>query len=213
MIILNGPRGVTSTKRGPNTGKKGQSPVTEIKIIHEGPIVKRKDAIEQGLTYYFTGKPCKYGHIDKRFTSCRKCDACNLEKSKEWGFENKEKKASYDRVRRKKNPEYFNEIQKEWAKRNPEKIRMMDRVNKAKRRSSGSLTSTEVSLIFSEQKGLCANPFCRIELGDDYHLDHIMPVRLGGKTCYENIQCLCVKCNMSKSGKHPHEWIMDQYNG
>jgi len=27
-------------------------------------VVTRKEAIAKGLKYYFTGKPCKHGHVD-----------------------------------------------------------------------------------------------------------------------------------------------------
>lgn len=35
-----------------------------------------KEAKEQGLTRYFTGEPCKYGHIDERHIGNRTCVAC-----------------------------------------------------------------------------------------------------------------------------------------
>jgi hypothetical protein len=39
-------------------------------------IIVRKDALAQGQTHYFTGKPCKYGHIEKRYTSTGQCCTC-----------------------------------------------------------------------------------------------------------------------------------------
>jgi len=39
-------------------------------------LITRKEAKAKGLTHYFTGKPCKYGHIAKRFTSAGKCVDC-----------------------------------------------------------------------------------------------------------------------------------------
>ena len=43
-------------------------------------IVTRKDAKAQGLTRYFTGKPCPHGHISERMTSSGGCVACLKEK-------------------------------------------------------------------------------------------------------------------------------------
>ena len=40
-------------------------------------IISRKDAKAQGLTHYFTGKPCKHGHIAQRLTSKGICLDCN----------------------------------------------------------------------------------------------------------------------------------------
>lgn len=36
----------------------------------------RQDAIAQGLDRYFTGRPCKHGHIKQRRTACSTCVAC-----------------------------------------------------------------------------------------------------------------------------------------
>jgi len=48
-------------------------------------IVTRQQAIEQGLKKYFTGKPCKYGHLSARYASgpCIECELSNRQKSYE----------------------------------------------------------------------------------------------------------------------------------
>jgi hypothetical protein len=40
-------------------------------------IISRKEAMERGLKYYFTGKPCKHGHIEKRHTKRKVCAGCD----------------------------------------------------------------------------------------------------------------------------------------
>lgn len=45
-------------------------------------IISRKDAIERGLKRYFTGKPCKNGHVSERKVSDCRCISCNQEKEK-----------------------------------------------------------------------------------------------------------------------------------
>lgn len=42
-----------------------------------GPFISRKQAKEQGLKHYFTGKPCKHEHIATRLTSKGICTDCN----------------------------------------------------------------------------------------------------------------------------------------
>jgi len=46
-------------------------------------LVKRKDALELGLKRYFTGKPCKRGHVAERITSSKECMGCLPEKNAE----------------------------------------------------------------------------------------------------------------------------------
>ena len=36
-------------------------------------------------------------------------------------------------------------------------------------------------------------------------LDHVIPRSRGGETTWENIVCSCVKCNVKKGGRTPHE--------
>lgn len=41
------------------------------------PLITRAQAIEQKLSKYFTGQPCKNGHISERFTSSSICIVCH----------------------------------------------------------------------------------------------------------------------------------------
>ncbi len=41
------------------------------------PIISRKEAKAQGLKYYFTGKPCKIGHLTERYTTSSGCVECS----------------------------------------------------------------------------------------------------------------------------------------
>lgn len=40
-------------------------------------IISRVDATSVGLTHYFTGVPCKHGHVATRFVSTRVCTDCH----------------------------------------------------------------------------------------------------------------------------------------
>lgn len=37
----------------------------------------RAQALREGETFFFTGVPCKHGHIDKRYTTSAQCHECN----------------------------------------------------------------------------------------------------------------------------------------
>ena len=36
----------------------------------------QSEALRQGVTYYFTGKPCKHGHLSERFAKNKNCREC-----------------------------------------------------------------------------------------------------------------------------------------
>jgi len=46
--------------------------------MFEPPLVSRKEAIARGQVFYFTGKPCRFQHVDYRIVSSRTCLACEL---------------------------------------------------------------------------------------------------------------------------------------
>ena len=56
------------------------------------------------------------------------------------------------------------------------------------------------------QRGKCACG-CKQQLGNDYHMDHIMPLALGGTNTDDNIQLLRPTCNLSKHDKHPVDFM------
>ena len=47
-------------------------------------LISRQEAIEQKLTRYFTGEPCKHGHIAEKLLSNRTCVECQLARKLEW---------------------------------------------------------------------------------------------------------------------------------
>jgi hypothetical protein len=53
-------------------------------------IISRKDAISRGLVRYFTGRPCRNGHLVERLVSGKKCCECNRLGSLKWVKEHPE---------------------------------------------------------------------------------------------------------------------------
>ncbi len=45
-------------------------------------LISKEEAAECGLSRYYTGKPCKYGHVAERYARNRNCVVCNAENSR-----------------------------------------------------------------------------------------------------------------------------------
>lgn len=107
---------------------------------------------------------------------------------------------------RDENRDKINAYSKEYAKKNPESRRIWEHNRNARKRSSGGVLSKDLSeKLFTLQKGRCV--CCRKPLGEKYHLDHIMPLCLGGANEDWNIQLLCPACNHKKHRKHPVDFM------
>lgn len=52
--------------------------------------------------------------------------------------------------------------------------------------------------------------YCGKPLGDAYHLDHVMPLALGGSNTDDNMQLLRDRCNLQKHAKHPVDFMQER---
>jgi len=106
---------------------------------HNFHIIPRKIARRIGIQRYFTGKPCKYGHICERYTSSGSCVECvhNNNTSdearsyqKEYYKDNKEKRINYQKVYYRKNIDFKLAYHKKYREANIENIRQYREANK-----------------------------------------------------------------------------------
>jgi 5-methylcytosine-specific restriction endonuclease McrA len=117
----------------------------------------------------------------------------------------KAKNAAYYKA----NPEKCKATNDAWRAANHEKCRIYKHNRRAKiRENGGTLSQGLAEKLFKLQRGKC--PCCGFPLGDDYHLDHIIPIKLGGSNTDDNIQLLRQLCNNQKSSKHPVEFMQSR---
>ena len=140
------------------------------------------------------------------------CKCCAKAEVSAWKKANVDKVRSYESsyrpVWRENNPDKVKAAYSGWKSRNPEKVRLSNQNRRAKKIASGNLSNGLSERLYKLQKGLCA--CCKQPLGDDYHLDHILPLALGGTNTDDNIQLLRAECNMQKSAKHPIEFMQQR---
>lgn len=128
---------------------------------------------------------------------------------KAYRISNPEKLAACERRCRQSNPERVAEYQRAYREEHPDKISSHKRNRRARvRNAEGRHTGADVKAIFEMQRGLCASCAKKlIKSGENiFHVDHIMPLALGGSNWPANLQCLCPSCNLRKRAKHPSDW-------
>ncbi|MCA9367107.1 HNH endonuclease [Candidatus Kaiserbacteria bacterium] len=123
------------------------------------------------------------------------------EKQREW----QEQNPNWRKERYAKHKEEEKRYAKLWIKENPEKRREYDRNKRARRKmAEGTHTADDIKALYEGQGGKCW--YCGIDVGDDYHVDHFIPLSKGGSNDVGNLRISCPKCNMQKHAKDPHEW-------
>ncbi len=175
-----------------NEREKNKAALGIIKRFSTG-IFSASDARLLGLVDCYTGKPCVRGHIAYRRASDGKCRECLKQKN---------------RVRAENNRDYMNAAIRKWKKKNLIKIRSYGAKRRARRNESNShYTENDVNRIMRLQKKKCAN--CMACCESEFHIDHIMPISLGGSNSADNIQILCPQCNLKKASKTPEDWAKE----
>lgn len=100
-------------------------------------IISRQEAKAQGLKRYYTGQPCKHGHVDERLVSNGSCFGCGPKKASErlrapgWESrledrrqkyqENRDRELERKRRYREANREKHLESTRRWRKESPDK--------------------------------------------------------------------------------------------
>lgn len=152
------------------------------------------------------------------------CKKCHTEKAKLYAAKNKPKVAAYhalhyernkekyierNRARYLKSSKVINKKNAEWKKINSDLVKVYNQNRKAKKRMQvGQISRGIVKKLMTLQGGHCIN--CKTNLHDSgHHLDHIMPIDLGGLHTDENLQLLCPKCNLRKFNKDPIAWAKE----
>jgi len=70
--------------------------------------------------------------------------------------------------------------------------------------NGGTHTPADIKAQCELQEGRCF--YCGCELDGTYHVDHFVPLVLGGSNGPENLVIACSACNLSKGAKHPDEF-------
>lgn len=104
------------------------------------------------------------------------------------------------------NAEAAKQKSRDRAKANPGAVRAAWQNRRARKiAAGGSLSPGLAKRLLKLQKGKCA--CCGEPLGADYHMDHIMPLVLGGSNTDDNMQLLRSRCNQQKCAKHPVDFM------
>lgn len=126
----------------------------------------------------------------------------------EWRAKNREKVVSTRERWYAANAEIVKAAVKKWREKHPDAVKVHGQNRRRAVSGRGKLSIGLSERLLKLQRGKCA--CCGKPLGDNYHLDHRMPLALGGANEDWNMQLLRDKCNLSKGAKHPVDFMQSR---
>jgi hypothetical protein len=173
-------------------------------------IISRAEAKTIGYKKYFTGKPCKHGHISERYTNSKHCIQCLTERNKTPASREYYKKyyRRYVDNQSEETRAYRSAIQRhKYRTRWRFNARHNSRLRKQRIKRATlqcPIDRIKVEQLYLEAKHLRA-------LGKNYNIDHIIPIvhdKVCGLHCFANLRIVPYEVNASKG----NSFDLDEYN-
>lgn len=181
--------------------------------------ISRNDAIKRGLTRYFTGKPCPYGHVSERMVSSYGCCECNTNRY----YDNHEKEKARGRAKavtynannkekilKKAKERYYSDIEshrersREYARKNKEKRSEYKRKNRHKIRKSTKEYKSRPEVVTADFIRRC---LARVQ--DDFGGRRQKYERLVGYKMEDLVRHIESQFKPGMSWKNRSEWHID----
>jgi 5-methylcytosine-specific restriction endonuclease McrA len=168
------------------------------------PIISRNEARERDLIRYYTGKPCKRGHLAERFTSSANCVECIVKYRSDNAAEIYQRRKSYNDAYLKNytkvNKNKLTEYRKEYRKINKLNIYAINKSRRAKRLNAMPkwVDLESIKEIYKEADRISK------ETNIEHHVDHVIPLvhpLVCGLHVPWNLQILTAEENLKKSNK------------
>lgn len=155
------------------------------------------------------------------------CKLCRIEYSRKYQLEHADKVRENHRLWREKNAEHYRQYHRDWRRDKPhlasnaskkysstEKGHVASRTAKANRnariRGDGNridvIDLNSLTLAQTDKRGRLRCWWCGKPIKGTPHVDHKLPLAVGGKHLIGNLCLACPRCNLTKQTKSPAEF-------
>jgi hypothetical protein len=161
-----------------------------------------REAQAQGAPRYFTGLPCKNGHVAERYAANKTCCECANATANSTKAKNRSKYTASSVAWGRAHPDKLAEYQRRRNKLRPDQRNLWTANYRSAKDSRQPNWLTNVDLL--EMESVYAYCAALRKIGLDYHVDHIVPLRgrtVSGLHVPWNLQVIPGSLNMSKSNR------------
>lgn len=178
------------------------------KVIAARVYKKHSEKIKAKAKRYAQQNPDKITNSRRRkYANSRKE---SMDYSRLWYRDNRKKAQKTNQIYYQRNCELIKKNKHLSYMLNPDGAKIRAKNRRAKVRGApGKFGSADIEFLLKVQKYKCV--CCGDSVREKYHVDHILPLALGGDNYRKNLQILCAFCNLSKNAKHPIDFM--QQNG
>jgi 5-methylcytosine-specific restriction endonuclease McrA len=136
----------------------------------------------------------------------------SIEKKRQWSRQkywrnietSREKTKERNRKRRKENGERMRAVENAYFKKNPEKRHLKNAKCRAQRYAArGRASAPQIRLRMQMFGNKCS--YCAV--GQQEHIDHLIPIKLGGTNWPANLRPSCASCNHKKKAMPAKVWL------
>lgn len=168
----------------------------------------KAEAVAAGLSFYFTGKPCRKGHLEKRSVKggCRKCRRVREKARKKRSgprakaSKQRQKKRRLERI--KNDPVLFAAYR--CKRREMRRHHQSDPGRRRRQRARKTLREQRIARATPKWADRRALVSFMASKPEGFHLDHILPLRgefVSGLHVLENLQFIPAGANIAKSNR------------
>lgn len=156
-------------------------------------------------------KPLSEYHVDNRtgtpYAHCTTChrSMCRVAYQRNLGA-NRARSREAAAAKRVTDPEPGRAASRKWHSANPNYVRAASKSRRARQLGAEQSSETYGYIISLKTSPQACNWCSKAMPSGAEHVDHVIPLVLGGAHTPSNLVAACAPCNLSKGAQHPDNW-------
>lgn len=173
-------------------------------------LISRAEAAAAGLRFYFTGRPCRRGHVSKRLVRDAMCHACELARHARYHASHRDRQLARMAANNAARRSEINRAMRDLYASDPAPSQAKCAARRAIKLAAMPPHFGELDRFVLEEAFAAARRR-QAATGYRWHVDHMVPLARGGAHAWFNIQVIPAALNRWKGSRmvltEPLQWV------